>query len=309
MHHPLLADAERRRTQSADVASLESAARRGIRLERRSALPTFVAENDTVVPALFIEGEIAALHAPTIAIVGTRTASGYGRACAMKFAEAFARAGVTVVSGGAVGIDAAAHGAAIEAGGKTAAVLAGGIDLRYPAINFGLFERIVANGCLVSEFALGSKPDQYKFIVRNRLIAALSSAVLVIEAPAKSGALHTAVAAAEFGREVFVIPAAIDFMSFRGSLGLIRDGATMVFHPDQVLEPLNIRPIPVVKKPRSGPTTDSELVLDALSSTPLVTEKIVELTGLETSVVLGELTMLELDGVILREAGGFIKKL
>ena len=283
--------------------------RRGIRLALRESFPEFVSQNEAVSPAIFFEGDLGALNQPTIAIVGTRTASGYGKACAMKFAEAFARAGVTVISGGAVGIDAAAHAAALDAGGETVAVLAGGVDQRYPSMNHGLFERIVKSGCLLSEFAIGSKPDQYKFIVRNRLIAALSRAVLVVEAPARSGALHTAVAAAELGREVFVIPAAIDFMSFRGSLGLIRDGATMVFHPDQVLEPLGIQPVAAEKKRRTGPITNGEIVLNALSTNPISTEKIGELTGLDTATVLGELTMLELEGSILREAGGFIKKL
>ena len=306
--HPSLTAGERARAQKASLAILEKSIAAGISILTAADFAGSLGELEHVPPALFVDGDASVLETPTIAIVGTRSASAYGRACAMKFAESFAHSGITVVSGGAVGIDTVAHTAALDAGGKTVAVLAGGVDQLYPAVNFGLFQRIRQSGCMVSQFALGSKPAQHEFIVRNGLIAAMSLAVLVVEAPAKSGALHTALAAAECGREVYVVPSGIDHMSFRGSHALIRDGATLVYHPDQILESLNIQPI-VKKLAPEQASGIGERILAVLSTTPCPSERIVELTGLETFEVLGELTMLELEGRILRNAGGFSKRI
>jgi len=256
-----------------------------------------------VSPALFVKGSVECLNAPTVAIVGTRSASHYGKACAFKFAQALARAGVTVVSGGALGIDAAAHKGALDGGGKTAAVLATGIDSVYPPIHHDLFRRISESGCLVSQFAVGSKIADYKFLIRNVLVASLSSAVIVIEAPQKSGAISTATAANELGREVFVVPANIDMFSFQGSFSLLRDGATMVTHPDQILESLHIDPIQPLEFPKAS--TGGELILSTLSVQPLQVEFIVERTGMETAEVLSELTDLELEGRVVRTSGGY----
>ena len=254
-------------------------------------------------PALFVRGDVSALQAPCVAIVGTRAASAYGRACAQKFAEGFARAGVTVVSGGALGIDAAAHLGALSAGGRSVAVLAGGVDNVYPSVHAGLFARIREAGCLVSQFACGAKPGEHKFLLRNDLVAALCAAVLVVEAPNKSGALRTASAAADLGREVFVVPAAIDNRAYWGSFNLVRDGAGLVYHPDQVLESLGIAP--VAPAPVAPPEGDAERIVGILSVDPIDPERIVERTGLDASTVLAELTLLEIDGRVLRHAGGY----
>jgi DNA processing protein len=214
---------------------------------------------------------------------------------------------VTVVSGGALGIDAAAHRGAMEAGGRTVAVLAAGVDHVYPAVHHGLFAQIRQNGCLVSQFAVGSKPSEYRFLVRNGLVAALSLAVLVIEAPQRSGAIRTANAANDLGRDVFVVPANIDAMSFRGSFSLIRDGATLVSHPSEILESLGIEARDVATE-HPAPSGPGEVILSVLSVTPLAAERIVERTGLETADVLSELTMLELEGRVIRDAGGYAVK-
>jgi DNA processing protein len=274
----------------------------GIRILTESEYPETLVEAETS-PALFYWGE-PAFQRPMIAIVGTRSASAYGKACAQKFAEAFARAGVTVVSGGALGIDGAAHKGAVQAEGSTIAVLATGVDTVYPAVHDGLFKQIRDKGCLISQFAIGSQPADYKFLIRNHLIAALSLAVLVIEAPAKSGAIRTADAASELGRQVFVVPAAIDHVSFHGSFNLIRDGATLVDHPNQVLEALRLEPSafqPVVAPPSSL----GERILKVLTTTPLATEFIVERTGLDTGSVLAELTLLELESRVIRDGTGY----
>ncbi len=256
--------------------------------------------------AIAVAGDSACLRGLCIGIVGTRSATSYGRVCARKFAEEFARHGVTVVSGGAVGIDAEVHAGALYAGGKTVAVLANGVDHIYPSANAALFERIKGNGCLISQFALGTKPADYKFILRNQLIAALCHAIVVIQAPLKSGAIRTAGFAAEMGREVFVVPGPIDQFGFQGSHSLIRDGATLVDHPMQVLEQLGVDFQTTSQAPSTGIAAEILAVLDSQAK-PV--EKIVELTGLTTSEVLSELTLLELDGNVLRDPGGFSKAL
>lgn len=305
--HPILTDGERRRAHQASDEALTAAEREGVRLRFGDGLPELVQEAPGTPSALFVHGDASALDAPCIAIVGTRSASTYGKACAMKFAEAFARAGVTVVSGGALGIDAAAHRGALDAGGRTAAVLAAGVDNVYPAVHAGLFRQIREQGCLVSQFAVGTKPGDYRFLVRNSLIAALCQAVLVVEAPLRSGAMRTANAAAEYNRDVFVVPANIDMMSFAGSFHLMREGATLAAHPDDVLESLGIDPAPAVAA--DAPSSTGDRILSVLTTSAIPAEKIVELSGLDTAEVLSELTMLELEGRVIRDAGGYAIRL
>lgn len=298
----LLTEGEKRRLrayQSPDTFG-------SIRFLAESDFPEALAHSGSAPPFFGVSGEQSCLSLPCIGIVGTRSATSYGRVCAKKFAEEFARHGVTVVSGGAVGIDAEVHQGALDAGGKTVAVLANGVDHVYPSANAALFERIKTNGCLVSQFALGTKPADYKFILRNQLIAALCHAVVVIQAPLKSGAIRTAGFAAEMGREVFVVPGPIDQFGFQGSHSLIRDGATLVDHPMQVLEQLGIDFQSITAPQAIGPAAQ---ILSVLDSQAKPVEKIVELTGLSTSEVLSELTLLELDGNVLRDPGGFSKAL
>lgn len=303
LDYPGLTPAERRRMLAPPDSALANGLGRGVRLVERNEFPPLLQDGSSL-PALFAHGDFGCLEAPTVAIVGTRAASTYGKACAQKFAEALARAGATVVSGGALGIDAAAHKGTLAGGGRTVAVLAAGVDNVYPAVHAGLFEQIKASGCLVSQFALGTKPSDYKFLVRNDLIAALSRAVLVVEAPARSGALRTANTANDLGREVFVVPANIDNRNFHGSFNLIRDGATLVDHPDQLLEALGIESQPTLDL--LGPaSTLGERILSVLTVEPLAPEFIVERTGLETSDVLSELTMLELEGRVIRDGVGY----
>ncbi len=296
--HSALTDAERRRVV-AGVPPIPG----GVQLLAGDELPELLLQAEGTPSALFVDGDPSALEAPTVAIVGTRAASAYGKACALKFGEALARAGVTVVSGGALGIDAAAHRGALEAGGRTAAVLAAGIDNVYPAVHAGLFRQIREQGCLVSQFAVGTKPGDYRFLIRNMTVAALSLAVLVVEAPLKSGAMRTAHAAAEYGRDVFVVPANIDMMSFAGSFSLLRDGATLVSHPDEILEAIGVEPVTAEELAPASST--GEKILRVLSTSPIPTEVIVDRSGLDTADVLSELTMLELEGRVIRDSGGY----
>ena len=305
---PFLSNAERARLEKLNEPALRDAIRQGAKVVSVREYPeTLCAWPDNPI-GIFAWGDWTVANSPAIGIVGTRGATTYGKAVATKFAEAFAHSGVTVVSGGALGIDAAAHKGAISAGGHTLAVLASGIDRVYPALHAGLFRQIRdGHGCLVSQFACGTKPDYFRFLIRNQLIAALSKAIVVIEAPERSGAISTALRANELGRQVFVVPSNIENTNFRGSHALIRDGATLVDHPDQVLGALDITlSRPVTKEVEVSDS--SKLILNALSTSPLAVEFIVERTGLEMNELMSELTMLEIDGHVIRDAGGYAVK-
>ncbi|HWA83780.1 MAG TPA: DNA-processing protein DprA [Fimbriimonadaceae bacterium] len=304
--HPSLSPKERERACRLFADKVAKAEAAGVRVILRNRFPEPL-QALSYPPALFAWGDFECSHAPTVAIVGTRAATTYGKAAAIKFAEAFAHAGVTVVSGGALGIDAAAHKGALAAGGKTIAVLAGGIEQVYPAVHGGLFTQIRESGCLVGQHGIGSRPNGFRFLNRNHLIAGLSLGVVVIEAPERSGALSTVHAANDQGKQVFVVPANIDNLNFKGSHALIRDGATLVDHPDQVLEAFGI----TASRPQAKMPEVSEIgsrILAALAEGPLSAEFIVERSGLETFEVMAEITMLEIDGRIMRDGGKYIVK-
>jgi len=303
-----LSSVEKERISAVDWNAYRVAREEGIWCAEPPDYPPLLENSPGKPRALHVWGSLDSLSSPTVAIVGTRGASAYGRAAAIKFAEALGRAGVTVVSGGAVGIDAAAHRGALSVGGKTVAVLAGGVDRLYPAMNRGLFMDIRANGCLLSQFAVGSRPDRYKFLARNGMIAALSQAVIVIEAPDRSGSLRTAHDANDLGRQVFVVPATIDIISFKGSHALIRDGATLVDHPNQVLEAIGVS-AKMSRKAAVAASPAGQKILEQLTLQSLSPEKIAELTQLDPHEVMAELTMLELDGHAVRAEGGYVKAL
>jgi len=304
----LLSENERKLFQEADVGLAHSFLDQGVRLITADEYPEPLATTPLVPPALWTWGDFDLAAQPTVAIVGTRNASTYGKAVAQRFASELAAAGVVVISGGALGIDAASHRGALEAGGKTMAVLITGVDRAYPREHEQLFGLIRQQGCLVSQFPIGSTKPAWNTrpLARNQTIAALSQAVLVIEAPTKSGALTTANAANELGRQVFVVPANIDNLNFKGSHALIRDGATLVDHPAQLLEALNIES----RRPEitlDGITDSQKRILAVLSMDPLASEFIVERTGMGMAEVMGELTMLELEGLVIRDAGGYAR--
>jgi len=306
--HPSLSEKERARARSAPLHPLESMESRGFSVAFGRGLPSLLDEMPLPPPCLFASGSLGCLERPSVGIVGTRGASTYGKACARKFAEAFVRAGITVVSGGALGIDAAAHQGALAEEGSTVAVLANGVDVAYPAANAPLFRQIAERGAVVSQFALGTKPEAYKFLVRNTLIAALSHAVVVIEAPAKSGAIRTASAAADMGREVFVVPANIDNVNFLGSFALLRDGASIAYHPDQVIEALGLQSMDQPALPEDVPDGLAGQIMAALTVEPVAVEKIVSAVGADSADVLAELTMLEIEGRVIRDGHGFAKR-
>jgi DNA processing protein len=303
----LLSPAEKKRIERVDTRALEKALEVGIQVVEPSGYGRELLLTDSPPPALFAWGDASCLARPMVAIVGTRGATAYGRAVAQKFSEAFVRAGLAVVSGGAMGIDESAHQGAIEAGGQTVAVFANGVDVVQPPKNGPLFSRIRERGCLVSAFALGTPAMEHRFQPRNELIAAMSMGVVVVEAPAGSGALMTCTAAADLGREVFVVPGTIDRPGFRGSHNLIRDGATLVDDPSQVLASLGVEP--VAADAREAQVTDVQRqILSVLSVDPQAPEKVVSHLGLDSSQVMTELTMMELEGLIVKTGTGYAIK-
>jgi DNA processing protein len=304
---PLLTPAERKRLERVDTRAFEKAVAQGITVVEEADYGVSLAECENPPVALFAWGDTACLREPMIAIVGTRGATTYGSACARKFAEAFVRAGLTVVSGGAMGIDENAHTGAMEAGGKTVAVFANGVDIAQPPKNVHLFARIRAQGCLVSSFALGTPSLEYRFRPRNELIAAMSMGVVVIEAPAGSGSLMTCTAAADLGREVFVVPGTIDRPGFRGSHNLIRDGATLVDDPAQVLSSLGVQPVAAAARAAGGNEVQRK-ILEALTVDPQAPEKFVGALGLDSAQVMSELTMMEIEGLVVKSATGYAIK-
>lgn len=187
-------------------------------------------------PVLFFRGDSALLNRPGLAIVGSRNATAQGRETAEAFATALSSAGLTIVSGLALGIDAAAHRGGLERGGRSLAVVGTGIDRVYPAANRDLARRLSEEGGIVSEFALGTPPLPGNFPRRNRLISGLARGVLVVEATLASGSLITARFAAEQGRDVFAVPGSIHSPFSKGSHRLIRDGAKLVETAQDVLE-------------------------------------------------------------------------
>ena len=189
-------------------------------------------------PVLFVKGEILPQDYFSIAIVGTRLASFYGRTMSEKLSSQLAEKGFTVVSGGARGIDTFSHRAALKAKGRTLAVLGCGLDITYPPDNKKLFDEITEHGALISEFPLRTEPEKGNFPMRNRIISGLSLGVVVIEAPHKSGALITVTHANDQGREVFSVPGHADSFVSKGTNQLLREGAKLVESADDIIEEL-----------------------------------------------------------------------
>lgn len=189
-------------------------------------------------PYLYVKGELTAGDKVAVAMVGSRKASQYGLGETKKIARELAGKGVTVVSGGARGIDTEAHRGAISGGGRTIAVLGCGIDVTYPRENGELFEKIAENGAVVTEYPMGTPPDRANFPPRNRIISGISMGVIVMEAAKESGSLITAAYSAEQGREVYALPGSVGSSTSRGTNALIKTGAKLVEGPDDVLEDL-----------------------------------------------------------------------
>lgn len=254
---------------------------------------------------IWIRGEWD-LEAPTIAIVGTRKPTSYGRDSAQFFSDALSRAGFTVVSGLALGIDTIAHQAALEAGGKTVAVLGSGIDVITPSSNQILAERIENHGCLLSEFPPGTPAYPANFPQRNRIMSGLSLGVLVIEAGEGSGALITARFAGEQGREVFSVPGPLFSRQSAGTNRLIQEGAKLVMTPEDVVEEFSHLPLRLKEHtPPASLDFASETILTTLKERGALSfDEMVALTRMHSGALQAELTRLELQRLIQRGEDG-----
>lgn len=263
---------------------------------------------------LFVKGSPLEGLEPRVAIVGARSCSSAGREIASMLGAALASAGVCVVSGAARGIDAAAHRGALEAGGTTVAVLGCGIDVAYPPQNRRLLERIFASGAVVSEYPPGVPAEPYRFPARNRIVAALSRAVVVVEGAAGSGSMITADHALDIGRDVFAVPGAVTGPLSWVPHALIRDGATLVRGPEDLLADLGLEGRSQVPGPghtaapeAAGLTEPERMVWDSLTVASLP-DTLAHGTGLRLSEVVSALVALEMRGLVRHLAGRYERR-
>lgn len=275
--------------------------------------PRMLLETADPPAVLYCAGRLELLARPALAIVGSRNATAQGARDAASFAAALAGAGLTIVSGLALGIDAAAHRGAVETEASTIAVLGCGIDVLYPSANARLGELIRARGLLLSEFALGTAPAAHNFPRRNRLISGLSRGCLVIEAALASGSLITARSAAEQGREVFAIPGSIHAPLSKGCHALIKAGAKLVESAEDVLSELGGAPN-IGSAGRGGPQLAAaagaaEPLLDHMGYAPVDLDSLCLRAGLPAERIATELLRLELAGRIASLPGGLYQRL
>ena len=259
-------------------------------------------------PVLAVRGALDDADVPAVAVVGARRCSAYGRRVAEEIATGLARAGVTVVSGLAAGIDAAAHRAALAAGGRTLAVLGTGIDRVYPSWHASLAADVVRQGALLTELPCGTPALAFNFPRRNRIVSGLGLGVVVVEAAAASGSLITARLAAEQGRLVFAVPGPLGVALHDGPHALLREGATLVRHAADVLEAVAPQcraraAAATVAAARDALTGDERRVLDALGPAGGHVDDVIRRTALPAPAALETLLALELRGVVAQEPG------
>ncbi len=269
--------------------------------------------------ALFVRGDPALLHLPQLAMVGSRTPSAGGRDNARAFAEHLATGGLTISSGLAEGVDAAAHAGALDATGTTVAVIGTGPDRVYPARHRELAHRIAEHGAIVTEFPVGVPPLTGNFPRRNRIIAGLSLGTLVVEAAARSGSLITARLASEQGREVFAIPGSIHNPLARGCHQLIRDGARLVETGADIiaelapllgsLDAMDSRTTAADASVDTAANPDHDKVLQAMGHDPVTTDLLAARTGFSAGEISSILLLLELGGHVSSEPGGRFTRL
>lgn len=270
--------------------------------------PSLLKELPSAPPLLYYRGRLSIEDDRALAIVGTRRATTYGRDVARQMATAVAQAGITVISGLAIGIDGIAHTAALESSGRTIAVLGNGIDRIYPVENQKLAETIISQdqGAIISEYPPGTPPDAKHFPSRNRIISGLALGVLIVEAPPNSGTMHTANAAAEQGREVFAIPGNILSLNSQGTNLLIQEGAKLVTQPQDILDELNLshrlaQTRQAVRKISPSDVVEAALI-ELLELEPLHVDEIAIQSGMTIHDVSARMTMMSLKGMVRETA-------
>jgi DNA processing protein len=262
-------------------------------------------------PFLYYRGGVGIFERPSLAVVGSRRPTDYGIRLTSRLVGELAAAGVVIISGLAYGIDAAAHQAALDSGGQTAAVFGCGLDIVYPPGHKSLAQRIEQSGCLLTEFPKGTRPERFNFPVRNRIVAGLSDGVLVVEAGAKSGALVTANIALDQGKDVLAIPGSIDSEQSLGPNSLIKQGAVTVTSAEDIFANFGWHK----SDPASRPAQDlsrlsrEELsVFDTLSVQPIHLDDLGRKIALGPGKIAEALLNLELKGLIMRKPGNYVVK-
>ena len=283
--------------------------------QRDADYPRLLREIDSAPIGLYRKGSYD-FSQPSVAIVGSRRTTLYGQSVAKKLGADLARLGFCVVSGLARGIDTAAHEGALSVGGKTAAVLGNGIDIIYPAENLNLYRQIEATGAILSEFPFTRRADKQSFAMRNRIVAGICDAVVVVESDVSGGSMITARFAGEQGRLIFAVPGRIDQATSAGCHQLIRDGATLLTSVDDILSELNyldgLRPAAIPEKTTGGTalaasnlTAEEAQVYSCFAGGALVSiDAVSAQTGLPTSQLSATLMMLELKRLIVKRADG-----
>ncbi len=288
---------------SAVMAGLEQSGAR-VTVLADDGYPALLREIPAPPPVLYYRGELIETDRNAVAIVGTRRMTPYGREMTARISGELARAGVTIVSGLARGVDGVAHQAALDAGGRTIAVLGSGVNKIYPPEHRKLAQRIAEQGAVLSDYVPDTPPDGVNFPPRNRIISGLSLAVVVIEAPDRSGALITVDFAADHGRDVFAVPGPVNSPNSSGCNRLLREGARLVRSADDILEDLHIsrtgEPLPVQS---SLPVSDEDRrLLSVMTSAPQHIDDLATLSDYPVTEVSSRLMMLELQGLV-RNAG------
>ncbi|OGM19995.1 DNA protecting protein DprA [Candidatus Woesebacteria bacterium RIFCSPHIGHO2_01_FULL_38_9] len=261
---------------------------------------------------LYVRGKLKTSDVNSVAVVGSRKMTSYGKEVTQKLATELASLGVTIVSGLAFGVDFAAHRSALDAGGRCIAVLAGGVDIITPRSNEWLgLEIVKSGGAIISEYSPGVVPQKYFFPYRNRIISGLSKAIIVVEGMIKSGTIHTANHAASQGRQVFAVPGQITSPMSGAPHYLIKNGAKMVTDVKDILEELDLQlqvDMEAVSKVMPADSNEGKL-LEFLANEPLHLDELVRISGLSVSTISARLTIMELRGIVKNVGNGVYKKI
>jgi DNA processing protein len=262
-------------------------------------------------PVIYLYGNSTLLEMTSVAIVGSRAATSYGRRVGRTIARDLAAAGICVISGLALGIDAAAHSGALDADGATVGVLGCGLDVVYPRENSRLYDRLRASGLLISEYPLGTRPEGFRFPARNRIIAGLSRAVVVVEASKKSGSLITVQHALEQGREIFAVPGQVDSLKSAGTHWLLQQGATLAVSAADVSSHLNLdlgrtasQSAGIAQRPELEPILAE--VLSIIEPYPQSRDVLLQRSGLTAAMFNEVLLTLELQGLVETSPGNMV---
>ena len=260
--------------------------------------------------ALYCKGDTKLLDDVSVAVVGTRKITKYGKFVTEKIASGLAKNGITIISGMASGVDTIAHKSALENGAKTIAVIGGGFNNIFPKNNYELFEKICNNGLVISEYRPDVLPLAHHFPIRNRIIAMLSKAVVMTEAGLKSGALYTINYGIEYGKEIFAVPGNIDSFGSQGCNQILKNcQAGLITCADDVLKALNIENKEQKKVQTIQVSLEEQIVLDAIDNDELSFDEIEQKTKLDTKTLVRLLTTLEISGIIKKSAGNFYSKI